>query len=61
MTLRICLLIGLLAAALGLAGCGRQGDLARPQPMWGSPAPLPDPVEEPEEDPDAPPAIDSPD
>jgi hypothetical protein len=27
-------------AALSLAGCGRQAELARPQPMWGKPRPV---------------------
>lgn len=61
MIVRLCLLAGLMAMLLGLSACGRQGDLVRPEPLWGSPAPLPEPVDEEAEDPDAPPLIDSPD
>ena len=54
-------LILLLGLAALLGGCGRQGDLVRPAPMWGSPPPAESAEDTEAVDEDAPPEIDSPD
>lgn len=38
MTRTLVFAVAMSALALGLAACGRQGDLERPGPMWGAKA-----------------------